>query len=220
MQAPFEPAWYQGLRLAEKYLDKMGQKPSFWEEECWNQKIPKSLKDTLPMGLGESQPTRQKNSQLTSLHETHPTNPTGTPPTSLHISQAVLVARGIILAQVMSKLPQPEKFVPMEESRRFSWLLQASSEDVWTIHGGCGASPKLLHIMSQINYCATRLHQDDQSIVVPITAKKLLHLLYELKPTGSAEPFIEPTTKMIERTAYAWLLTAIIYLRCRVQRYG
>ncbi|KAH7247338.1 uncharacterized protein BKA55DRAFT_64539 [Fusarium redolens] len=73
--------------------------------------------------------------------------------------------------------------------------------------------------MSQINYCATRLHQDDQSIVVPITAKKLLQLLYELKSTGSTEPFIGPTTKMIERTAYAWLLTAIIYLRCRVQRY-
>ncbi|EXL65851.1 hypothetical protein FOPG_17942 [Fusarium oxysporum f. sp. conglutinans race 2 54008] len=228
MKAPFEPAWYQGLRLAEKHLDKMGQKPWFWEEECWNQKIPKSLKDTLPIGFGEFQPTRQKISQLTSPHDTYPTNPMGTSPTShqrsqptsLRISQGVLVARGIILAQVMSKLPPSENFVPVEESRRFSWLLQASSEEVWTIHGGCGASPKLLHIMSQINYCATRLHQDDQSIVVPITAKKLLQLLYELKPTGSTEPFIDPTTKMIERTAYAWLLTAIIYLRCRVQRYG
>ncbi|WZH50257.1 uncharacterized protein QYS62_011501 [Fusarium acuminatum] len=226
MKAPFEPAWYQGLRLAEKQLDKMGQKPSFWEEKCWNQKIPKSLKDTLPIGFGESQPTRQKISQLTSHHDTYPTNPMGTSPTdhqhshpiSLHMSQAVLVARGIILSQVMSKLPQPERFVPLEESRRFSWLLQASSEEVWTIHGGCGASPKLLHIMSQINYCAARLHQDGKSIVVPITAKKLLQLLYELKPTGSAEPFIDPTMKMIEGTAYAWLLTAIIYLQCRVQR--
>jgi hypothetical protein len=131
-----------------------------------------------------------------------------------------VVARGIILAQVLWKLPQPEKFVPTEESRRFSWLLQASSEDVWTIHGGCGVSPKLLHTMSQISYCAARLHQDNQSIVVPITAKKLLQLLYKLKPTESVEPFIDPTMKMIERTAYAWLLAAIIYLRCRVQRYG
>ncbi|KAH7199091.1 uncharacterized protein B0J16DRAFT_393191 [Fusarium flagelliforme] len=181
------------------------------DEKCWNQKIPKSLKDTLPIGFGESQPTRQKISQLTSHHDTYPTNPMGTSPTdhqhshpiSLHMSQAVLVAQGIILAQVMSKLPQPERFVPLEESRRFSWLLQASSEEVWTIHGGCGASPKLLHIMSQINYCAARLHQDGKSIVVPITAKKLLQLLYELK----------------SGTAYAWLLTAIIYLQCRVQRY-
>ncbi|KAG8352491.1 hypothetical protein FVEN_g9524 [Fusarium venenatum] len=227
MKAPFEPAWYQGLRLAEKHLDKMRQKTPFWEEECWNQKIPKSLKDTLPMGLAESRPTRQKCSQLTSLHETHPTSPTETPPispqhpqlTRFRISQAVVVARGIIFAQVMWKLPQPETFVPTEESRRFSWLLQPSSEDVWTIHGGCGVSPKLLHIMSQINYCATRLHQNNQSIVVPITAKKLLQLLYKLKPTGSVEPSIDSTMKMIEQTAYAWLLTAIIYLQCRVQRY-
>jgi hypothetical protein len=74
--------------------------------------------------------------------------------------------------------------------------------------------------MSQINYCATRLHQDNRSIVVPLTAKKLLQLLYELKSTESAESAIDSTTKVIEQTAYAWLLTAIIYLRCRVQRYG
>ncbi|KAH7194042.1 fungal-specific transcription factor domain-containing protein [Fusarium oxysporum] len=177
-KAPFEPAWYQGLRLAEKYLDNMGQKPAFLEEECWNQKIPKRIRDTLPFNFRESPPTSPQHPQ----------------PTSLHISQAVLVARGIILTQ-------------------------ASSEDVWTIHGGCGTSPKLLHIMSQINYCATRLHQDNRSIVVPLTAKKLLQLLYELKSTESAEPSIDSTTKVIEQTAYAWLLTAIIYLRCRVQRY-
>uniref|UniRef100_A0A0C4DJ17 Uncharacterized protein n=1 Tax=Fusarium oxysporum (strain Fo5176) TaxID=660025 RepID=A0A0C4DJ17_FUSOF len=178
-KAPFEPAWYQGLRLAEKYLDNMGQKPAFLEEECWNQKIPKRIRDTLPFNFRESPPTSPQHPQ----------------PTSLHISQAVLVARGIILTQ-------------------------ASSEDVWTIHGGCGTSPKLLHIMSQINYCATRLHQDNRSIVVPLTAKKLLQLLYELKSTESAESSIDSTTKVIEQTAYAWLLTAIIYLRCRVQRYG
>ncbi|EMT67847.1 hypothetical protein FOC4_g10005961 [Fusarium odoratissimum] len=178
-KAPFEPAWYQGLRLAEKYLDKMGQKPAFLEEECWNQKIPKRIRDTLPLNFREYPPTRPQHPQ----------------PTSLHISQAVLVARGIILTQ-------------------------ASFEDVWTIHGGCGTSPKLLHIMSQINYCATRLHQDNRSIVVPLTAKKLLQLLYELKSTESAESSIDSTTKVIEQTAYAWLLTAIIYLRCRVQRYG
>jgi len=182
----------------------MGQKPAFLEEECWNQKIPKRIRDTLPLNFRESPPTSPQHPQ----------------PTSLHISQAVLVARGIILTQVTSKLPQPERFVPIEESHRFSWLLQASSEDVWTIHGGCGTSPKLLHIMSQINYCATRLHQDNRSIVVPLTAKKLLQLLYELKSTESAESSIDSTTKVIEQTAYAWLLTAIIYLRCRVQRYG
>jgi hypothetical protein len=182
----------------------MGQKSAFLEEESWNQKIPKRIRDTLPFNFRESPPTSPQHPQ----------------PTSLHISQAVLVARGIILTQVTSKLPQPERFVPIEESHRFSWLLQASSEDVWTIHGGCGTSPKLLHIMSQINYCATRLHQDNRSIVVPLTAKKLLQLLYELKSTESAESAIDSTTKVIEQTAYAWLLTAIIYLRCRVQRYG
>jgi hypothetical protein len=35
----------------------MGQEFSFWQEECWNQKIPKSLKDILPIGFGEFQPT-------------------------------------------------------------------------------------------------------------------------------------------------------------------
>jgi hypothetical protein len=148
MKAPFEPAWYQGLRLAEKYLDRMGQNPAFSEQKSWKQKIPKRLRDTLPMGFRESQPTGERSSQSTNLHEAHPTSPTRTPPMSLHVSQAVVVARGIIFAQVMWKLPQPKKFVPTEESRRFSWLLQVSSEDVWTIHGGCGVSPKLLHVMS------------------------------------------------------------------------
>ena len=171
---------------------------------------------------------RHQNSQSTSPHGSQPTNPMETQQTSsqhsqltsLHICQTVLVARGIILTQIMTKLPQSENFVPMQESRRFSWLLQASSESVWTIHGGCGISPKLLHIMSQINYCAARLNQDEQSVVVPITTRKILQFLNELRPTGLAEPIIDPATKMIERTAYAWLLTAIIYLRCRVQRYG
>uniref|UniRef100_A0A0C4BKS0 Uncharacterized protein n=1 Tax=Fusarium oxysporum (strain Fo5176) TaxID=660025 RepID=A0A0C4BKS0_FUSOF len=131
-KAPFEPAWYQGLRLAEKYLDKMGQKSAFLEEESWNQKIPKRIRDTLPFNFRVSPPTSPQHPQ----------------PTSLHISQAVLVARGIILTQVTSKLPQPE-----------------------------------------------RLHQDNRSIVVPLTAKKLLQLLYELKSTESAESAIDSTTK-------------------------
>ncbi|KAH7118279.1 fungal-specific transcription factor domain-containing protein [Dactylonectria estremocensis] len=226
-ESPSEPTWYQGFRLAEKYLDKRGENLRFWEEECWNKKIPKSLSDTLPIGFGEFQPMRHQNSQPTSPRDSQPTNPMETQPTSsqhsqptsLHICQSVLVARGIILAQVMTKLPQPKNFVPMQESRRFGWLLQASSENVWTIHGGCGVWPKLLHIVSQINYCATRLNQDEQSVVVPITARKILRLLYELRPTRLAEAIIDPATKTIERTAYAWLLTAIIYLRCRVQRY-
>jgi hypothetical protein len=54
--------------------------------------------------------------------------------------------------------------------------------------------------------------------MVPITVKKLLQLLYRLKYTGSAEPFINPTIKTIKGTAYAWLLTVSIYLQCRVQR--
>ncbi|KAM5360508.1 hypothetical protein ACJZ2D_013684 [Fusarium nematophilum] len=220
-EAPSESTWYQGLRVAEKHLDKMGGKPRFWEEKRWKQKIPKTLKDTLPLGFGECrQLTRPHDSQPTThLLQTQPTNTQHSRRASLHISQAVLVARGIILAQVMSKLPPPEEFAADQESSRFSWLLQASSEDVWTIHGGCGVWPKLLHMMSQINYCAARLHQDDQSVVVPLTARKLLQLLYQLKPSGSADSIIDPATKMIERTGYAWLLAAIIYLRCRVQRF-
>jgi hypothetical protein len=78
---------------------------------------------------------------------------------SLRISQAIIVGRAVILAQPMSALPHSNQFEAQKEASRFGWLLYSTEKDMYEIHGGCGFSKKLLHILSQITYCAARLPQ-------------------------------------------------------------
>lgn len=44
---------------------------------------------------------------------------------------------------------------------------------MYQIHGGCGFSKKLLHMMSQITYYAARLQQDPENMVVTVTTQYL-----------------------------------------------
>ncbi|KAF5706058.1 hypothetical protein FGLOB1_7624 [Fusarium globosum] len=158
----------------------------------------------------------------------------------LRISQSIIVGRGVILAQPMTALPSPQTFNPEVEAGRFSWLLYGEEKDMYEIHGGCGFSKKLLHLMSQVTYCAGRLQQEPESTIVPITAKFLLRELSEMRqwsregkdwelaqkypPTigwvrdKADEVIIDSDQIMTEVTAEAWRIAAIIYYQCRLLR--
>ncbi|POR34629.1 Uncharacterized protein TPAR_05173 [Tolypocladium paradoxum] len=159
---------------------------------------------------------------------------------SLRISQSIIVGRALILAQPMMSLPAPDSFDPEHEASRFGWLLYGTEQDMYQIHGGCGFSKKLLHMMSQITYCAARLQQDPENIVVPMTAQYLLKELNQMRQwsseskdweTAKVEPSVTEWVRsvpdgyiigssgdMTDVTAEAWRLTAIIYLQSRVLR--
>ncbi|KAF4504677.1 hypothetical protein G6O67_008100 [Ophiocordyceps sinensis] len=159
---------------------------------------------------------------------------------SLRISQSIIVGRAMILAQPMMKLPSPDTFDPEYETSRFGWLLYGTEQNMYQIHGGCGFSKKLLHMMSQITYCAARLQQDPENIVVPTTSQylhaELVHMRQwssESKDWESAKVgpsitewvrsvpdgfVISSSSDMTDVTAEAWRLTAIVYLQCRVLR--
>lgn len=146
----------------------------------------------------------------------------------------------MILAQPMMKLPSPDTFDPEYETSRFGWLLYGTEQNMYQIHGGCGFSKKLLHMMSQITYCAARLQQDPENIVVPTTSQylhaELVHMRQwssESKDWESAKVgpsitewvrsvpdgfVISSSSDMTDVTAEAWRLTAIVYLQCRVLR--
>jgi hypothetical protein len=159
---------------------------------------------------------------------------------SLRTSHSIMVGRGVILAQPMMALPAPETMNPEEESDRFRWLTYGSEKDMYEIHGGCGFSKKLLHVMSQVTYCAARLQQEPESVVVPYTAKIILRILEEMRqwsregkdwktaqngcPTiewvrGVDGMKIDSSQIMTEVTAEAWRIAAIIYYQCRLLRY-
>ncbi|KAG5982958.1 hypothetical protein E4U55_001058 [Claviceps digitariae] len=159
---------------------------------------------------------------------------------SLRISQSVIVGRAVILAQPMSSLPSPDVFDAAKDASRFGWLLYGNEKDMYQVHGGCGFSKKLLHIFSQVTYCAARLHQDAESPVVPVTAEYIHQELLRMRqwspesqdwevaknsaaviewvrrqPPGYK---IDENPTMTDVTAEAWRITAMLYLLCRVCR--
>lgn len=159
---------------------------------------------------------------------------------SLRISQAVIVGRAVILAQLMMPLPLPADFKFVAEAARFSWLLYGTPKEMHQIHGGCGFSKYLLHIFSQITCCAARLNQDPQSPVVPKTAEHLLVMLHDLRQwsdestawedaKSKAPPVswirsvaddyvIRTSEEMTDVTAEAWRVAGLLYLQCRLMR--
>jgi hypothetical protein len=111
---------------------------------------------------------------------------------------------------------------------------------MYEIHGGCGFSKKLLHILSQVTYCAARLQQEAESAIVPITAHYLHNELLKMRQwspesttweAALAGPSvidwvrslhedygIDTNASMIDVTAETWRFAAILYLQCRVFR--
>ena len=161
---------------------------------------------------------------------------------SLRISQSIIVGRSVILAQPMMALPSANSFDPKKEASRFGWLLYGKEDEMFAIHGGCGFSKKLLHVLSQITYCAARLKQESESPVPPMTARFLLQELQEMRQwndeSGSWEQakaspqtidwvrsvpdnyIIDDPNVMTDVTAEAWRLAALVYLQCRALRYA
>lgn len=152
-----------------------------------------------------------------------------------------MVGRAVILTQAMTPLPPPT-MDPEAEASRFSWLLYGTERDVSEIHGGCGFSQKLLHIMSQISYCAARLQQEPGSTLVPITARFLDRQLSSMRQWSHdtrsetqesverhsqtidwvrlklAGEVIDSSQDMTDLTAEAWRIAVIIYFQCRLLR--
>ncbi|KFA81329.1 hypothetical protein S40288_08308 [Stachybotrys chartarum IBT 40288] len=159
---------------------------------------------------------------------------------SLRISHCVVVGRHVILSQSLAALPSPAKFDPQYESARFDWLLFGSKAATYEIHGGCGFSRRLLHLVGQITYCAARLRQQQDSIVVPVTAQFLQEELREMRqwsseistweeavhgrsPLDSVRSLppgfiIQHSAQMTAITAEAWRIAAMLYLQCRLLR--
>lgn len=160
--------------------------------------------------------------------------------TSLRISQSVIIGRAVILAQVMMPLPPPQDLNPIQEAKRFDWLLYGTQDEMYAIHGGCGFSKKLLHTISQVSYCAARLNQEKDSLVVPMTAEYLHQELENMRQwspestmgrvTRDDAPVIswvhslppgyviQSRETMTNVTAEAWRFAGLIYLQCRLLR--
>ncbi|KAM0293679.1 hypothetical protein ACHAPM_011563 [Fusarium culmorum] len=158
----------------------------------------------------------------------------------LRISQSIIVGRAIILAQPMMALPDPGTMDPEIESNRFNWLLYGTENDLFEIHGGCGFSKKLLHTMSQVTYCAARLQQEPNSVIVPITATYLGRTLTGMRQWSregksweqcrqrahtitwvrilADDVIVSSKEDMTDVTAEAWRIAAIIYYQCRLLR--
>ncbi|OBS17188.1 hypothetical protein FPOA_12280, partial [Fusarium poae] len=159
---------------------------------------------------------------------------------SLRISQSIIVGRAVILAQPMMELPDPTTMNPEIESNRLNWLIYGTEKDMLEIHGGCGFSKKLLHTMSQVTYCAARLQQEPESIIVPITAGFLMRTLTDMRQwsregksweqcrqhpqtitrvrDAADNVIISSKEDMTDVTAEAWRIAAIIYHQCRLLR--
>lgn len=179
------------------------------------------------------------------LHLTDPGarfwSPTHVQLDSLRTSQSIIVGRAVILSQPMMPLPKPEEFDLQRESSRFGWLLYGKPSEMTEIHGGCGFSKKLLHLMSQVRYCAARIQQNSSSPIAPMTASFLLEELVNLHQWTNETGFnsedeppstpiawarsqaqnyvIDSSAKMTYVTAEAWRLAAMVYTQCRALRY-
>ncbi|KAF4125638.1 hypothetical protein GMORB2_0882 [Geosmithia morbida] len=161
--------------------------------------------------------------------------------TSLRISQSIIVGRAVILAQPMMPLPEPGDFDPRREAKRFGWLLYGTEKEMYEIHGGCGFSKRLLYVLSQVTSCASRLMQESESPIAPVTAEFLLKELDGMRQWSNESQsweiaraslqtiewvrslpagfIINSSSSMTDVTAEAWRVAAIIYLQCRAMRY-
>ncbi|VUC21728.1 unnamed protein product [Clonostachys rosea] len=156
---------------------------------------------------------------------------------SLRIAQSIMVGRAVILAQPMTPLISPQELDPQREASRFGWLLYGTEKEMYEIHGGCGFSKKLLHVVSQITYCAARLQQEPESPITPMTIRFLLDELQNMRQWSSESRSwdmakegdqtivwvqqqpdgytINTSADMTDVTAEAWRIAVIVYLQCR-----
>ncbi|KAK1976976.1 hypothetical protein LZ30DRAFT_602334 [Colletotrichum cereale] len=94
-------------------------------------------------------------------------NPVNIQPSEAQTGNMIIAGRAAILA-----LPMAPLNLAATDNRQFAWLLQGSKLNVYRVHGGCGMSPKLLYIFSQITHTSAVLWADPENsefIVKPST---------------------------------------------------
>ncbi|KAH6894094.1 hypothetical protein B0T10DRAFT_545660 [Thelonectria olida] len=153
-------------------------------------------------------------------------------PTSIRVSQTMLVAYPIIVYEMMTPTPAGYKFNASKELARFAWLHQASTaREVKTSHGACATSREVLKVLSSITRLAFFMkHEEDrgagsQPNVCLLESAEILRNLLDMmvdydfsktKPPDTAT-ITDPEEMKVE-TSRAWVLVAMIYLQCRLYR--
>lgn len=98
-------------------------------------------------------------------------------PSDDRTANAIISSRVVILALPMTPLAYIST-----DNERFQFLLAHATEpDTRQIHGACGCSPRLLHRLAQITYITTLLSEDNDSPILPVTAKQILRELENLR---------------------------------------
>ncbi|KAL0941850.1 uncharacterized protein CTRU02_204613, partial [Colletotrichum truncatum] len=173
----------------------------------------------------------------------HYRDPLNVQPSDARVGNAVIAGRATILALPMARLN-----IENTKDGQFAWLLQGSELSTQRIHGGCGMSPSLLHLFSQITHVAAFIHDDPieyESTAMPLAYKLLddlkklcqwyeyekadgdtrnisidVHSIRDLLASGhlDAHGAINSGEGMTASTAEAWRFAAIIYLQCRLLR--
>ncbi|KAF2456597.1 fungal-specific transcription factor domain-containing protein [Lineolata rhizophorae] len=153
--------------------------------------------------------------------------------TTAYTSNTVLVARAAILGLLMTPLD------PIHTKGQFGWLLHGIERNARKVHGGCGFSPKLLHIFAQITQLASQMALEPSSVILPKGAEYIKSKLANLRQWSELSPetdgyastealldscvlnehgVIECPKKMTDLGAEAWRIAAQIYLQCRFFR--
>lgn len=160
---------------------------------------------------------------------------------SLQISFTVAVGRHVILAQPVRKLPSRGSFRLNKEGKRFTWLLYGTEEEAYEIHGGCGFSKKLLHMISQVTFLSAKMMYYPNGTAEGMSQILLSRLrilkqwsreardwertkaapqpIQVFRKMGSSSCIMDRAV-MTEVTAECWRLAIIAYLQCRLLRYG
>lgn len=129
-----------------------------------------------------------------------------------------------------------ESLSTLPGSHKFSWLLWGTKEEVHTIHGVTGLSPKLLHIFAQITRLCYLLESSPSSMIIKLGADKIHEILKSFRQRSelsegypSTDALLEScvldengkvtsATKITELTGECWVCAARIYLQCRFFR--
>ncbi len=126
---------------------------------------------------------------------------------------------------------------PLQPKCPYSWLLEGTEREIRQIDGLNGLCPRLLHTYAQISHLTERLALDPSSIVIPKAAKVLERRLrhfwqwseysegYATTEDLLASCILREDTrqvsdpiKVIELTAECYVLSAELYLQCRLLR--
>ncbi|RBR09930.1 uncharacterized protein FIESC28_09676 [Fusarium coffeatum] len=128
-----------------------------------------------------------------------------------------------VLAGMIQDLPSMEK--PKIEANKFNCLLDDDEQkDLEEIRGGSGVSIKLIHLISQITYCAAYWKRRPDSLVLPVTGRYLVKALSNIQiwqnraRNQRADSAANPNPAIENPASELWRIAAAVYLQCRLFR--